>query len=205
MRRPGVATLSAPWPAGPAAAGQADHLRHRHRPHRAQGRVQRATGIGACRPGPAVLAELQLAAEFAADPGKAQRRPSAVGGHSRLVHRTGRRGRAELGRVERAVTAGRTGVEIPLDAAVEALTTTSKPPRWSKNDVRGQILTYCVQSPTVGELAARLSLPLGATRFLVDDLVTQGYLRVHTPRAESMPIDERRELIRRTLVGLRAL
>jgi len=106
-----------------------------------------------------------------------------------------------------ALTAGRTdsGAEIPPDAAVEALTTTSKPPRWSKNDVRGQILTYCAQSPSVGELAARLSLPLGATRFLVDDLVTQGYLRVHTPRADSMPIDERRELIRRTLVGLRAL
>ncbi|WNG95481.1 DUF742 domain-containing protein [Mycobacterium sp. ITM-2016-00318] len=103
--------------------------------------------------------------------------------------------------------AGRTdsGVEIPLDAAVETATTTSKPPRWSKNDVRGQVLTYCVQSPTVGELAARLSLPLGATRFLVDDLLTKGYLRVHTPRAESMSIDERRELIRRTLVGLRAL
>jgi thioredoxin-dependent peroxiredoxin len=97
-----------------------------------------------------------------------------------------------------ALTAARTDVEIPLDAAVEALTTTSKPPRWSKHDVRGQILTYCMQSPTVGELAARLSLPLGATRFLVGDLVTQGYLRVHTPRAESMPIDERRELIRRT-------
>ncbi len=90
-----------------------------------------------------------------------------------------------------ALAAARTGVEIPLDAAVEALTTTSKPPRWSKNDVRAQILTYYVESPTVGELAARLSLPLGATRFLVGDLVTQGYLRVHTPRADSMPIDER--------------
>jgi peroxiredoxin Q/BCP len=48
-------------------------------------------------------------------------------------------------------------------------------------------------------------LPLGATRFLVDDLVTQGYLRVHAPLSDSMTIDERRELIRRTLRGLRAL
>ncbi|OBH59624.1 alkyl hydroperoxide reductase [Mycobacterium mantenii] len=105
------------------------------------------------------------------------------------------------------LTAGRTdsGVELALEAPVEALSTTSKPPRWPRNDVRGQILTYCVQSPSVAEIAARLSLPLGATRFLVGDLVTQGYLRVHAPLGDSMTIDQRRELIGRTLRGLRAL
>ncbi|BBZ13600.1 redoxin domain-containing protein [Mycobacterium branderi] len=105
------------------------------------------------------------------------------------------------------LTGGRTDsdVELPLDAPVEALDTTAKPPRWRRNDVRGQILTCCVHSPSVAEIAARLSLPLGATRFLVGDLVTQGYLRVHAPPADSMAIDERRELIRRTLSGLRAL
>jgi peroxiredoxin Q/BCP len=97
------------------------------------------------------------------------------------------------------------GVELALEAPIEALNTTAKPPRWPRNDVRGQILTWCVHSTTVAEIAARLSLPLGATRFLVDDLVTQGYLRVHAPLGDSMTIDERRELIRRTLVGLRAL
>jgi peroxiredoxin Q/BCP len=71
--------------------------------------------------------------------------------------------------------------------------------------VRGQILTWCMHRTTVAEIAARLSLPLGATRFLVDDLVTQGYLRVHAPLGDSTSIDERRELIRRTLCGLRAL
>jgi thioredoxin-dependent peroxiredoxin len=105
------------------------------------------------------------------------------------------------------LTAGRidSGVELALEAPVEALNTTAKPPRWRRNDVRGQILTWCVHSPSVAEIAARLSLPLGATRFLVDDLVTQGYLRVHAPLGDSMTIDERRELIRRTLRGLRAL
>jgi thioredoxin-dependent peroxiredoxin len=44
---------------------------------------------------------------------------------------------------------------------------------------------------------------LGATRFLVDDLVTQGYLRVRAPLSESL--EERRDLLQRTLVGLRAL
>ena len=105
------------------------------------------------------------------------------------------------------LTAGRTdsGVELPLEAPVEALNTPAKPPRWPRNDVRRQILTSCVHSPSVAELAARLSLPLGATRFLVGDLVTQGYLRVRAAPGDSMTIDERRELIRRTLSGLRAL
>jgi thioredoxin-dependent peroxiredoxin len=105
------------------------------------------------------------------------------------------------------LTAGRTdsSVELALEAPVEALNTTAKPPRWRRNDVRGQILTSCVHNPSVAEIASRLSLPIGATRFLVDDLVAQGYLRVHAPLGDSMTIDERRELITRTLRGLRAL
>jgi peroxiredoxin Q/BCP len=106
-----------------------------------------------------------------------------------------------------ALTAGRTdsGIELPLEAPIETVNTTAKPPRWPRNDVRGQILTWCTQSTTVAEIAARLSLPLGATRFLVDDLVTQGYLRVRATISDSMTIDERRELLERTLRGLRAL
>jgi len=102
---------------------------------------------------------------------------------------------------------GRTdsAVDLAVEAPVEALNTTAEPPRWRKNDVRGQILTWCVDSPSVAELAVRASLPLGATRFLVDDLATQGYLRVQAPLGDSMTIDERRELIQRTLRGLRAL
>ena len=97
------------------------------------------------------------------------------------------------------------GVDLPLEAPIEALDTAGKPPSWPRNDVRGQILTWSVHSTTVAEIAARLSLPLGATRFLVDDLVSQGYLRVRAPLADSSPIDERRELLTRTLAGLRAL
>jgi thioredoxin-dependent peroxiredoxin len=96
-------------------------------------------------------------------------------------------------------------VNLALEAPVEAVNTTARPPRWRRNDVRGQILTSCVESPSVAEIASRLSLPLGATRFLVNDLATQGYLRVHAPLGDSMTIDERRELISRTLRGLRAL
>ncbi|MBB5160783.1 peroxiredoxin Q/BCP [Mycobacterium sp. AZCC_0083] len=105
------------------------------------------------------------------------------------------------------LTAGRidSGIDLALEAPIEAVNNTANPPRWPRNDVRGQILTWCAHSTSVAELAARLSLPLGATRFLVDDLVTQGYLRVRAPLGDSMSIDERRDLITRTLVGLRAL
>lgn len=97
------------------------------------------------------------------------------------------------------------GIEMALEAPVEALTTAAKPSRWPKSDVREQIMLWCAHRTSVAELAARLSLPLGATRFLVDDLATQGYLRVYAPLSASSPIDERRELLTRTLAGLRAL
>ncbi len=92
-----------------------------------------------------------------------------------------------------------------LEAPVEAISTAVQPPHWRRNDMRGQILTWCEDSPSVAEIAARAALPLGATRFLVDDLVAQGYLRVRAPLGDSMTTDERRELIARTLRGLRAL
>jgi hypothetical protein len=103
------------------------------------------------------------------------------------------------------LTAGRTevGVELPIEAPVETLAA-SDPPRWPTGDVRGEIMALCAGSPSVAEIAARLSVPLGVARVLVGDLVEQGYLRVHTTLGESTT-DERRELIGRTLRGLRAL
>jgi hypothetical protein len=105
------------------------------------------------------------------------------------------------------LTAGRTDsrVNLPLEAPVETVLLPPKPPRWPRNDVRGQIMTMCANSPSVAEIAAVLSLPLGVARVLIGDLVTQGYLRVHTTLGDSTTDDERRELIGRTLRGLRAL
>ncbi|MGX9790143.1 DUF742 domain-containing protein [Mycobacterium sp. MMS18-G62] len=104
------------------------------------------------------------------------------------------------------LTSGRTSsrIDLPLEAAVGTLEST-KPARWPGNDVRGQILVLCAASPSVAEIASRLSLPLGVARVLVGDLVTQGYLRVHATLGDSTTTDERRELIGRTLRGLRAL
>lgn len=104
------------------------------------------------------------------------------------------------------LTAGRTDsrVHLPLEAPIETMET-GRPPGWPASDVRTQILRMCADSPSVAEIAARLSVPLGVARVLVGDLVTQGCLRVHATLGESATSDERRELIGRTLRGLRAL
>ena len=104
------------------------------------------------------------------------------------------------------LTAGRTDstVHLPLEAPV-GVVSPPQPPRWPGSDVRGQILELCTERPSVAEIAAHLSLPLGVARVLVGDLVVQGYVRVHTTLGEVATADERRELIGRTLRGLRAL
>jgi hypothetical protein len=104
------------------------------------------------------------------------------------------------------LTSGRTDtrVDLPLEAPIRTLEF-GPAPRWPGNDVRAKILGLGVDGPSVAEIAARLSLPLGVARVLIGDLVLQGYVRVHTTIGESTTTDERRELIGRTLRGLRAL
>ena len=104
------------------------------------------------------------------------------------------------------LTAGRTDsrVSLPLEAPIEAVLS-DKPRRWPGNDVRAQICAMCGSSPSVAEIAARLSLPVGVARVLIGDLVAAGHLRVRTTLSERSSVDERRELIGRTLRGLRAL
>ena len=104
------------------------------------------------------------------------------------------------------LTAGRTDsrVSLPLEAPIEAVVS-DKPGRWPGNDVRAQICAMCGSSPAVAEIAARLSLPIGVARVLIGDLLSSGHLRVHTTLSDQSTIDQRRELIGRTLRGLRAL
>ncbi|WP_328352005.1 DUF742 domain-containing protein [Mycobacterium sp. NBC_00419] len=105
-----------------------------------------------------------------------------------------------------ALTSGRTDttVELPLEAPVQTVGS-ALPHHWPSGDVRGRICHLCADSPSVAEISATLGLPLGVARVLVGDLVTSGYLRVHTTLTDRSSVDERRELIGRTLRGLRAL
>jgi hypothetical protein len=104
------------------------------------------------------------------------------------------------------LTAGRTEsrIDLPLEAPINTLHFRPAP-TWPGNDVRADILRLGTGGPSVAEIAARLALPLGVARVLIGDLVTQGYLRVDATLGESASADERRELIGRTLRGLRAL
>jgi hypothetical protein len=104
------------------------------------------------------------------------------------------------------LTAGRTSasVALPLEAPIEAdQSATSR--RWLPNDVRGDIVKLCATRPSVAEIAARLNVPLGVARVLVSDLVESGHLRVLPTLDDSSSVEERRELIGRTLRGLRTL
>lgn len=104
------------------------------------------------------------------------------------------------------LTAGRTDsrIHLPPEAPIEAVNH-EQPPQWPGGDVRGQILTMCLDRPSVAEVAVRLSLPLGVARVLIGDLLVQGHLAVRRTLGDSAATDERRELIGRTLRGLRAL
>lgn len=105
------------------------------------------------------------------------------------------------------LTAGRTdaSVDLPLEAPIETVEPLEPSARWPAGDLRAEIVALCLASPSVAEIAARLSVPLGVARVLVGDLVAQGCLRVHATLGESASRDERRDLIGRTLRGLRAL
>lgn len=104
------------------------------------------------------------------------------------------------------LTAGRTHsrVDLPLEAPIRTLQV-APAPQWPRSDVRAEILRLGAERPSVAEIAAHLSMPLGVARVLIGDLVTQGYLRVDATLGDSVSTDERRELIGRTLRGLRAL
>ena len=104
------------------------------------------------------------------------------------------------------LTSGRTDttVDLPVEAPIQTLQSALSH-RWPSGDVRGLICQLCTRSPSVAEISANLDLPLGVARVLVGDLVTSGYLRVQTTLTDRSSADERRDLIGRTLRGLRAL
>ena len=100
------------------------------------------------------------------------------------------------------LTAGRTrgSVDLPLEATLL---------RQGFDDGAGEaprqrILRVC-DAKSVAEVSALVSMPIGVVRVLLGDLVTEGKVRVQATLNDTSSSDERRELIERTLSGLRAL
>ena len=105
-----------------------------------------------------------------------------------------------------ALTSGRTEsvVDLPIEATLDvqpsARTTT-----WPEGDLSGRIIELCGAAQSVAEVSAKLHIPLGVARVLIGDLVAAGHLKPRATITENASTDERRELIERTLSGLRAL
>jgi hypothetical protein len=101
------------------------------------------------------------------------------------------------------LTSGRTKakVDLPLEATLERITLEGA--HVPEGQV-GQILEIC-HSKSVAEVSAAVRLPIGVVRVLLGDLVELGHVRVQATLTESSSVDERRDLIERTLRGLRAL
>ena len=68
-----------------------------------------------------------------------------------------------------------------------------------------RILQAAFERRTDPEIAAHLGVPIGVVRVLVADLVVAGSLEIHATLRSDASRVERRELIERTLSGLRAL
>ena len=105
-----------------------------------------------------------------------------------------------------ALTSGRTEsvVDLPIEATLEVLPS-AHTATWPEGDLSGRIIELCAASQSVAEVSAKLHIPLGVARVLLGDLISAGHLKTRATISENTTTDERRELIERTLSGLRAL
>jgi len=101
------------------------------------------------------------------------------------------------------LTSGRTTprVDLPVEATLRRLGAATAGPVESHLT---RILEVC-DKRSVAEVSALVAMPIGVVRVLLADLVELGQVRVQTTIQEDSSLDERRELIERTLRGLRTL
>lgn len=89
-------------------------------------------------------------------------------------------------------------VDIPFEATLMADPDAPTP-------VQGQharALELC-DGRSLAEVAAEMGLPVGVVRVLVGDLVADGHVAVQRTLTDQSSIDERRDLLQRTLAGLK--
>ncbi|WP_110241348.1 DUF742 domain-containing protein [Nocardioides gilvus] len=99
------------------------------------------------------------------------------------------------------ITRGRTvpRVELPFEATL--LVSIPSGHRAEPTGPAAQVLEVCDRK-SVAEVAAALHLPLGVARVLLADLVAEGHVTVQRTLTRNSSIDERRDLLQRTLQGL---
>jgi len=103
------------------------------------------------------------------------------------------------------LTRGRTQSRRYL--AIEAMVSTRAGAHWNGARLAGEfrsVRTLCHHPRSVAEVAARLSVPLGVARVLLDDMAEQGLVTIHDTRvsADGRPAVA---LMERVLHGLRRL
>ncbi|KGN39174.1 hypothetical protein N803_01340 [Knoellia subterranea KCTC 19937] len=106
-----------------------------------------------------------------------------------------------------ALTLGRTrsSVNLPVEVMIQQLPLARRA-QWAGHDQNARIIEACEERTSVAEIAAAVGLPLGVVRVLLGDLIEQGYLEVAAVvLSDSSTLTERKDLIERTLRGLRAI
>lgn len=100
------------------------------------------------------------------------------------------------------LTAGRTHttVDLPLEATLRRQGFADE----GGETPRQRILRIC-DTRSVAEVSALVSMPIGVVRVLLGDLVQEGKVLVQATLTATSSSGERRDLIERTLRGLRAL
>lgn len=103
------------------------------------------------------------------------------------------------------ITGGRTTAAVTL--AMEARVSIHADARrraWS-NPLAQRIVNLDEGTASVAELSARLDQPLGVVRVVVGDLIQAGAATVEQTMTEDLSTAQRKDLMERTLRGLRAL
>ncbi len=112
---------------------------------------------------------------------------------------------APVARVVRpyTLTGGRTApkVELPVEATLRLEDGGPEAP----TDANLVLILDVCDKRSVAEVSAHVHMPIGVVRVLLGDLIEQGYVRVQATLTADSSSDERRELIERTLRGLRTL
>lgn len=91
-------------------------------------------------------------------------------------------------------------VELGFEAVV-SIRTTAKHRLWPVG-AKADIMAVC-DGKSVAEISATIRRPIGVVRVLLADLVADGHLEVERTITASTSLNERRDLLERTLRGLR--